>query len=202
MFARLMAGLFPRWRRYTLPAHTTDDCWCGGYGHYNHREIGEAVPVEARPIGFPHCDQRILHAPGECEYCNDHPDWQALREAWGIAFTGHPPRGDLPQCAQPITGLGYPAVCQQPEGHPEGECKPYPVSDILPCPADFARPPGADNDHRRWGGNKPTSATGDPTWPRESFASQVMYSDQGGRQPWPLPERLRRRLTRLIRRQQ
>lgn len=39
---------------------------------------------------FPHCDQRVLHAPEDnCEYCNAHPEWQALRVAWGIAFTGH-----------------------------------------------------------------------------------------------------------------
>lgn len=40
---------------------------------------------------FPHCDASVLHAPGECEYCDQHPDWQALRGAWGIAFTGHRP---------------------------------------------------------------------------------------------------------------
>lgn len=46
---------------------------------------------------FPHCDQRILHAPGECEYCDGHPEWQALRSAWGIAFTGWVPEGkELP----------------------------------------------------------------------------------------------------------
>jgi hypothetical protein len=46
---------------------------------------------------FPHCDQRILHAPGECEYCDKHKDWQALRAAWGIAFTGWEPEGkELP----------------------------------------------------------------------------------------------------------
>lgn len=45
----------------------------------------------------PHCDQRILHAPGECEYCDKHPDWQALRLAWGIAFTNYKPEGkELP----------------------------------------------------------------------------------------------------------
>jgi hypothetical protein len=38
---------------------------------------------------FPHCDARILHAPGECRFCDDCPMWQELREAWGIAFTGH-----------------------------------------------------------------------------------------------------------------
>lgn len=40
---------------------------------------------------LPHCDARILHAPGECVYCDTHPDWQALRVVWGIAFTGWTP---------------------------------------------------------------------------------------------------------------
>jgi hypothetical protein len=39
----------------------------------------------------PHCDQSVLHAAGECTYCDHHPDWQALRMLWGIAFTGHWP---------------------------------------------------------------------------------------------------------------
>lgn len=38
----------------------------------------------------PHCDQRILHAPGECKYCDEFGDWQHYRQAFGIAFTGHP----------------------------------------------------------------------------------------------------------------
>ncbi|SRR6266550_995715 len=46
---------------------------------------------------FPHCDQRILHASGECEFCDKHPHWQELRQAWGIAFTGYEPEGkELP----------------------------------------------------------------------------------------------------------
>ena len=40
---------------------------------------------------FPHCDSKVLHAPTECEYCDMHPDWQALRIQWGIAFTGWEP---------------------------------------------------------------------------------------------------------------
>jgi hypothetical protein len=40
---------------------------------------------------FPHCDQRILHGPGECRYCDANKEWQALRLAWGIAFTGWEP---------------------------------------------------------------------------------------------------------------
>ncbi len=40
---------------------------------------------------LPHCDQSVLHAPGECKYCDSYPEWQALRVVWGIAFTGHNP---------------------------------------------------------------------------------------------------------------
>ena len=54
---------------------------------------------------FPHCDPRILHAPRECDYCDKHPDWQALRTAWGIAFTGWTPEGtELPCPADHVRG--------------------------------------------------------------------------------------------------
>jgi len=42
-------------------------------------------------VALPHCDQQVLHAPGECKYCDEYPTWQALRVVWGIAFTGHVP---------------------------------------------------------------------------------------------------------------
>jgi hypothetical protein len=50
-------------------------------------------PVKASYLigQYPHCDQRILHAPGECEFCDKHPEWQSLRRGWGIAFTGYEP---------------------------------------------------------------------------------------------------------------
>lgn len=44
----------------------------------------------------PHCDQRILHAPGDCWACDLYPDWQKLRELWGIDFSGHSTDGKLP----------------------------------------------------------------------------------------------------------
>ncbi len=54
---------------------------------------------------FPHCDQRILHAPHECGVCDLHPQWQALRQAWGIAFTGYTPDGkELPDPATHARG--------------------------------------------------------------------------------------------------
>lgn len=48
------------------------------------------ISDETTPV-FPHCDPRILHAPTECEFCDRHPDWQELRQYWGIAFTGYEP---------------------------------------------------------------------------------------------------------------
>lgn len=56
-----------------------------------------------------------------------------------------------------------------------------PTEGQVPCPADVARPPDTPSDHRRWGGNKPTSAKGDASWPAETGASIIFYGDQGGR---------------------
>lgn len=35
----------------------------------------------------PHCDFRVLHAPGDCEYCDQYPDWQEYRKIAQINFT-------------------------------------------------------------------------------------------------------------------
>jgi hypothetical protein len=57
---------------------------------------------------FPHCDARILHAPGHCEYCDIHPEWQKLRIVWGVAFTGfEPDAGELPDPATNARGLDH-----------------------------------------------------------------------------------------------
>ena len=70
----------------------------------------KTVPAEPKcnHPQFPHCDQRVLHAPGECDYCDKHPDWQFLRIAWGIAFTGYEPditKKELPDPATEARGL-------------------------------------------------------------------------------------------------
>lgn len=44
---------------------------------------------------LPHCDAKVLHAPGECKYCDEHPEWQDLRELWGINFTGEHKEGKI-----------------------------------------------------------------------------------------------------------
>ena len=41
------------------------------------------------PGVMPHCDPRILHSPGECEFCDMHPDMQLKRSNDGVNFTGH-----------------------------------------------------------------------------------------------------------------
>lgn len=79
---------------------------------------------------YPHCDPRILHAPGTCDVCDMHPDWQELREHWQIAFTGQTPK--------PLA---------EPSWSSEGP--------VLPCPADLIR----GKSHAIWGGNRAVKET-------------------------------------------
>lgn len=46
------------------------------------------VPASDRAY-MPHCDQRILHAPGECVHCDKFPEWQEARVHQMVNFTGH-----------------------------------------------------------------------------------------------------------------
>jgi hypothetical protein len=123
------------------------------------------------PLAKAHCDSRVLHAPGVCEFCDAYPEAQVYRIEHRICFTGW-------SGIDMVTGF---------------DLDDRDALGWLPCPADKARPPGSPSDHRRWGGNKPTSAVGDPSWPLETFASQVLYGDRGGRESWPRIELLRRR---------
>lgn len=117
---------------------------------------------------FPHCDPRVLHPRSVCQYCDAHPEWQELREAWGVAFTGQAVQGGVISVAGNRTGAGVEVV----------ETRTYTVavnpktsSGLLPCPADFNRPPDTDHDHRRWAGNVAT--TEDPV--NETPASEMLY---------------------------
>lgn len=52
-------------------------------------EVPEPEPTwRGKRAYMPHCDQRVLHAPGECEYCDEYPELQDARELWGINYTG------------------------------------------------------------------------------------------------------------------
>lgn len=58
------------------------------------REIVEAAyqdyldEIAKGKSGIPHCDDLVLHAPGDCEYCDEYENRQGLRILHGIAFTG------------------------------------------------------------------------------------------------------------------
>lgn len=78
-------------------------------------------------VTFPHCDSRILHAPGECRYCDAQPTWQRDRVLGGVAFTGH--------TVGEKTCINKWEITYVPR---------------LPCPADEAR----GDAHRRWPGNR------------------------------------------------
>jgi len=105
---------------------------------------------------FPHCDQRILHSPGECEFCDAAPEWQQLRKAWGIAFTGHVPAVEGDRCGKRITDrqrFDYGKVCMQGAGH-DDPCSADEPWEILPCPADAAVAAGHRGDVNHWPGNR------------------------------------------------
>lgn len=111
---------------------------------------------------FPHCDQRILHTKGECRYCDGYPEWQKLREVWGIAFTGHPP--GIVSTYGADSGLVVRTFTTTVD--------PRRDRGRLPCPADFNRPADTGSDHRRWAGNVATSQ--EPV--NESAASRMLYN--------------------------
>jgi hypothetical protein len=115
---------------YTPEEDAQDGKVPGTAGH----ELAAARELLERERAFaPHCDQRILHAPGDCWACDLYPDWQKLRQLWGIAFTGHQPKDEVLR------------VDQREE--------PVAVRRELPCPADYNRPPESPSDHRQWGPN-------------------------------------------------
>lgn len=64
---------------------------------------------------YPHCDQRVLHAPSECQYCDAFPERQALRQAWGICFTGYEPEGAELPCPADFARPG--GLCEKWSGN-------------------------------------------------------------------------------------
>lgn len=51
-------------------------------------ETKNANAVYTTRAPSPHCDMNVLHAPGECVYCDNYPDFQAARIRDNINFTG------------------------------------------------------------------------------------------------------------------
>lgn len=66
-------------------------------------EIDEALYNDGR---FPHCDPRVLHAPGECEYCDRNPKAQGDRLAKSVNFTGKQEPGLEPCPSDAARGVG------------------------------------------------------------------------------------------------
>jgi hypothetical protein len=55
---------------------------------------------------YPHCDARVLHAPGQCSIRDQYAtDLQEIRQIWGINFTGEsdPSKSQCPaEAARPL----------------------------------------------------------------------------------------------------
>lgn len=119
---------------------------------------------------FPHCDQRVLHGPGDgCEFCNAKPEWQQLRVAWGIAFSGHVPAKMGDRCGKRITAsYDKGKICMQAAGHgSDVPCSTSEPWESLPCPADAAVSFGDRGDYNGWPGNTPG---GYSDWPQTGNA--------------------------------
>jgi hypothetical protein len=71
---------------------------------------------------MPHCDQSVLHAPGECQFCDMHSDWQEYRIVARINFTGQSIE-DCAPCPSEFFRSGevrdrWPGNVAAPEGEP------------------------------------------------------------------------------------
>ena len=49
--------------------------------------------IEGQRYEFPHCNPEVLHAPGECYYCDQFPERQARWQAAQMAFTPNEANG-------------------------------------------------------------------------------------------------------------
>ena len=77
------------WQKTNPPHHgeIKPGWWCPG--EPDHDGPCPLWPLPQRGEQHPHCDTRVLHAPGECKYCDKYGNWQALRNLMGINFSGH-----------------------------------------------------------------------------------------------------------------
>lgn len=70
----------------------------------------QVSPEEARryakPGVPPHCDADVVHAPGECVFCDVTEGIQAAREAAGTNYTGHTDPDKLPCPSDARRGVG------------------------------------------------------------------------------------------------
>jgi hypothetical protein len=60
------------------------------------RVVGDLCGETYEGCSFAHCDSSLLHAPGECKYCDAYPLRQRQRVVTGVNFTGHDDPGKQP----------------------------------------------------------------------------------------------------------
>jgi len=75
------AAFYVRWRKKHAPTPEDD-------AELIDQLDDRAMYQEAPESAFPHCDGLILHAPGECGYCDEYPRAQADRLRNHVSFTG------------------------------------------------------------------------------------------------------------------
>lgn len=84
---------------------------------------------------YPHCNMQVVHAPGECYYCDKFPHLQRAREASGGPFTPNESNGWSGNVAAPqgavhthmgfsyIVGSGPEGVIETPFDDPNKPCE-------------------------------------------------------------------------------
>jgi len=64
-------------------------------------------PTLYKDATAPHCDERVLHKPNDCEICDEYAaEAQKDRIARGIDFTGHSTPGFQPCPSDAARGVG------------------------------------------------------------------------------------------------
>jgi len=79
-----------------------DFCWeCAGQRRLTVGQRAYLMSVTEVHLGaFPHCDDKVLHAPDECRYCAmaEYAALHELRRRFGIAYSGRPAQGGQSSC--------------------------------------------------------------------------------------------------------
>lgn len=130
---------------------------------------------------YPHCDSRVLHAPGECEYCDRYAaDLQAQRIDQRINFTGY----------------------TDPDLLPDPATQARPMETINRWGGNVAVPEGAET-ARDWAGyeipadwEKIDTITKEPCKvPPRGWYCTIAAGHDGPCAAWPIPNRLQRVLS-------
>ncbi len=84
-------------REWTSRTHTTTE----------YRLTDSEQRTLSEELCGPHCDGKILHAPGVCDDCDQFPVFQFVRKLWGINYTEEGDLNKLPCPAEAYRGTGH-----------------------------------------------------------------------------------------------